>query len=43
MAALPEQVPIGKIEQQQRDARFAMRLSLFVGVLTRAFQSSNSA
>src|ERR1700739_887182 len=33
MAALPEEVPMGKIEQQQRDARLAMRLSLFVGVL----------
>ena len=33
MAALPEQVPLRKIEQQNRDARFAMRLSLIVGVL----------
>ena len=33
MKVLPEQVPLGKIEQQNRDARFAMRLSLIVGVL----------
>jgi len=32
MAASPDQVPLGKIEQQNRDARFAMWLSLFVGV-----------
>ena len=33
MTVLPEQVPLGKIEKQQSDARFAMRLSLIVGVL----------
>ena len=33
MTVLPEQVPLGKIEKQHRDARFAMRLSLIVGVL----------
>ena len=33
MAASPEQIPSRKIEQQNRDARFAMRLSLIVGVL----------
>ena len=33
MTDLPEQVPLGKIEKQRRDARFAMRLSLIVGVL----------
>jgi cation diffusion facilitator family transporter len=33
MTASPEQVPLRKLEQQNRDARFAMRLSLFVGVL----------
>lgn len=32
MTASPEQAQPGKIEQQNRDARFAMRLSLFVGV-----------
>ena len=33
MTVLPEQVPLGKIEKQHSDARFAMRLSLIVGVL----------
>src|SRR5664279_2933343 len=33
MMELPKQVPLGKIEQQNLDARFAMRLSLIVGVL----------
>lgn len=33
MTDLPVQVPSGRIEQQHRDARFAMRLSLVVGVL----------
>jgi cation diffusion facilitator family transporter len=33
MTALAEQGPLGKIEQQNRDARFVMRLSLIVGVL----------
>src|ERR1035437_2408047 len=33
MMKLPNQVPLGKIEQQNLDARFAMRLSLIVGVL----------
>jgi cation diffusion facilitator family transporter len=33
MTVLLEQVPSGKIEKQRRDARFAMRLSLIVGVL----------
>jgi cation diffusion facilitator family transporter len=33
VTVLPEQVPLGKIEKQQSDARFAMRLSLIVGVL----------
>jgi len=33
VAASPSRIPLGKIEQQHRDARFAMRLSLFVGVL----------
>jgi hypothetical protein len=33
MMRLPNQVPLGKIEQQNLDARFAMRLSLIVGVL----------
>src|SRR5665213_2651687 len=33
MTVLPEQVPLGKVEKQRRDARFAMRLSLIVGVL----------
>ncbi len=32
MTVLPEQVALGKIEEQHRDARFAMRLSLIVGV-----------
>ncbi len=32
MTVLPEQVPLEKIEKQRRDARFAMRLSLIVGV-----------
>ena len=33
MTTLREQVPWRKLEQQNRDAGFAMRLSLFVGVL----------
>lgn len=33
MTAFPAQDPSGKIERQNRDARFAMRLSLIVGVL----------
>ena len=33
MSASPEQIPSSKLEQQNRDARFAMRLSLIVGVL----------
>jgi cation diffusion facilitator family transporter len=33
MTDLPEQVPLLRLEQQNRDARFAMRLSLLVGVL----------
>lgn len=33
MTVLPKQVPLGKIEKQHHDARFAMRLSLIVGVL----------
>lgn len=33
MTTLLEQVPLRKLEQKNRDARFAMRLSLFVGVL----------
>ncbi len=33
MTALPEQAILPKIEQQNRDARFAMWLSLIVGVL----------
>jgi len=33
MTALLEQLPSLKIEQQNRDARFAMWLSLFVGLL----------
>jgi cation diffusion facilitator family transporter len=33
MSALPEQIPSVKLDQQGRDARFAMRLSLIVGVL----------
>jgi cation diffusion facilitator family transporter len=33
MTDLPEQVPLRKLELQNRDARFAMRLSLLVGVL----------
>jgi cation diffusion facilitator family transporter len=33
MTVLPEKVPSGKIEKQQGDSRFAMRLSLIVGVL----------
>jgi cation diffusion facilitator family transporter len=33
MSALPEHVPSVKLEQQNRDARFAMRLSLSVGFL----------
>jgi cation diffusion facilitator family transporter len=31
--ASPSKVPLGKIEQQNRDARIAMRLSLVVGVI----------
>jgi cation diffusion facilitator family transporter len=33
MMALPPEVPLGKIEQQNRDARFAMQLSLIIGLL----------
>jgi len=33
VTASPFQVPMEKVEQQRRDARFAMRLSLVVGVL----------
>jgi cation diffusion facilitator family transporter len=33
MTVLPEKVPSWKIEKQQSDSRFAMRLSLIVGVL----------
>lgn len=33
MTTEPDQQPMGEIEAQRRDARFAMRLSLFVGVL----------
>jgi cation diffusion facilitator family transporter len=30
---MPEQGPLGKAEKQNRDARFAMRISMFVGLL----------
>lgn len=33
MTALPEHAPFAKTEQQNRDARFAVRLSLVVGLL----------
>jgi cation diffusion facilitator family transporter len=33
VTASPGAVPLGKIEQERRDARFAMRLSLIIGVL----------
>lgn len=33
VSAMPEQGPLEKMERQNRDARFAMRVSMFVGLL----------